>query len=161
MLCSVKKHWNLRGSTQITTIPGRTLNLSFLQLCHAGRAIGSLDAKGKLLLHWSGNLLQRKFIFHSGWKNTLEDSFQHRTNRAHGIALRAFPVEQPQDRREPRNMWMRTCYLDNLETNLLCLLSLVSFFFREPIKTSEEVRKEQDITNLFELSWAVLLSKLS
>lgn len=87
-------------------------------------------------------------------ESTLEDSFQHRTNRAHEclIVLRAFPVEQPQDRREQRNMWMRTCYLANLGTNLLCLLSIVSFSFREPIKTSEEVRKEQDATNLFELS---------
>lgn len=75
MLCSLKNHWNLRGLTQITTIPGRTLNLSFLWLCHAGRVTGSLGAKCKLLLYWNGNLLQRKFIFYSGWKAHLRIVF--------------------------------------------------------------------------------------
>lgn len=159
MLCSLKKHWNERGSTQIITTPGRILNLYFLWLCHAGRATGTLDTKCKLMFHWNGNLLHLSFRL----ENTLEDSFQHRTTRAHEWqrALRALPVEQPRDRRKPRNKWMRTCYLGNLETNLLRLLSVASFSFGEPIKTSEEVRKEQDVTNLFELSWAALLSKLS
>lgn len=119
----LKKHGNLRGLTQITAIPGRPLNLSFLWLCHAARVAGSLDAKWKLLLHWNGNLPQRKFIFDSGGKAYCRMGFNMEltepwvSNSLQSICCSTATRQARARKYVDKNM------LSNLETNLPHLFS--------------------------------------